>query len=773
MPKANGKGGLAVDYHDQTAKIERIFNAKPECGWGLRGDPYLWNLLRGNWSSGTLPNTAEEFKAAIEHFYGQATGMSVYDTGHLAEENGEEGDFIPLFKKVGYGMSAGVVSRTRWRDQYIPLLVRRFKNECEPLMQRNSDKAILPIEGSEPEQVFKVGSLNILAAADLHDGGFMDIDLSYCDMVLLAGDICPERVMGPRLWDWRYEGGYISKLQWLERLFLPWCESHPNVEFVMTLGNRDVFVREKPLDQIAWPKNVHCLIDEEIEIKGLKIYGTPWVQIKDELLKEGLPGKGVFEVTPEELRKKFSSIPSGLDILISHATPAYTDSGIDLAKNRAGEEVRYGSQELTVAIQRTNPKVVLCGHIHSKSHRVARLELGCKSEIVNVSCVMQGDRHGLLGVVPPREILVQCKKNEVSIDLLDRCGFPAVFTRFGKPWESESGNPFEDTDVACHLFWDLEAWLLDPETVDYDKIEKSGRSRLAAGKCSKAITEADVDESFKILAAAMEEVGEKRDERADARDLESDFAIPVPRYCELDWRDFFKGPWIAFAYRFYKGEGENPYDAERDFDKYTFWTFEEALDRNDWLRRLCLHTAFRDRQAILDDPWLAEIKAPLTDKVLAWVGKQYEQRPGMCNSKMADWNHYFKREEFSEKKPEFKFYKDAKKCIWEPGSNEALFWQGEKIISEWTNEHFNDLYYEYADYARQKWCKDEGGAQTTMEAFMAEMTFEIVSRFVPSLVEGDFVDYFKPVTPARRLVALHAALAHKEEESGIQEKGMA
>lgn len=111
--------------------------------------------------------------------------------------------------------------------------------------------------------------------------------------------------------------------------------------------------------------------------------------------------------------------------------------------------------------------------------------------------------------------------------------------------------------------------------------------------------------------------------------------------------------------------------------------------------------------------------------------------------------------------PKFKFYEKGKECIWKPGSKEAMYWQGEKVISEWTKVHFSELYYLKAENAREKWCKGEDGARTTMEAFMAEMIYEVVVRFVPSLEEKDLVDYFKPVTSVEKLVALHEARSRK------------
>lgn len=125
---------MAVVDLNEVETLVTIFDKDPQCGWGLRGDPYLWNLLRAKVGSGVPPNTAEEFKATIEEVYKKTTGVSVSDTGHLSEDGNEE-DFVSLFNEVGDGESCGWISRAKWRNEIIPILLKRFADECEPALR--------------------------------------------------------------------------------------------------------------------------------------------------------------------------------------------------------------------------------------------------------------------------------------------------------------------------------------------------------------------------------------------------------------------------------------------------------------------------------------------------------------------------------------------------------------------------------------------------------------------------------------------------------------
>jgi Icc-related predicted phosphoesterase len=144
-------------------------------------------------------------------------------------------------------------------------------------------------------------------------------------------------------------------------------------------GNHDlIFDSRRTLNisdisySINWPENVHILIDKQIEINGLKIYGTPWVPI--------ISYRWAFEAEHDILLDKFRKIPSELDILITHSPPRILDCSIDYSLQT--QNGPFGSSELTQAIFDKQPKYVFCGHIHSGSHDCVKFE---KSKIYNVS----------------------------------------------------------------------------------------------------------------------------------------------------------------------------------------------------------------------------------------------------------------------------------------------------------------------------------------------------------------------------------------------------
>ena len=95
-----------------------IFNDPPEENfWGLRGNVYMWNLMRSAcWNYDEL--TVKEFDELVATVYRKATGHDL---------QGEGEDFVPLFETVGYGMSRGYVSRRWWLDRGLPILRERLQ----------------------------------------------------------------------------------------------------------------------------------------------------------------------------------------------------------------------------------------------------------------------------------------------------------------------------------------------------------------------------------------------------------------------------------------------------------------------------------------------------------------------------------------------------------------------------------------------------------------------------------------------------------------------
>lgn len=208
----------------------------------------------------------------------------------------------------------------------------------------------------------------IYAVADLH-GWLPDVP-SDAELVILAGDICPD--FSPR--GARYQGHYvdpsgIQQKEWLNTTFRVWLErtreewlreerDHP-VKFIGVWGNHD-FVGEKPFlipEGLRWT----LLQDQEFEfrympvggseqtdVKGLRVWGTPWVP--------GLPYWAFF-ADDVKLSEKVALIPEGIDILISHGPP----KGV---LDRVG--LRSTGSEALLDLTKTPraPQVVICGHIH-------------------------------------------------------------------------------------------------------------------------------------------------------------------------------------------------------------------------------------------------------------------------------------------------------------------------------------------------------------------------------------------------------------------------
>lgn len=197
--------------------------------------------------------------------------------------------------------------------------------------------------------------LVVAATCDIHghlEGIFEVCNSRGVDILVLAGDIEPS-------------DPFISKQDWFERKFFH-LVSKLNCEVVAIPGNHDFFlsskyeaIRRGVYKEI--PKNFNILIDEEIQIRGIRFYGTPWVPY--------INGKWCFEGVDEDLADWFSQIPDKVDVLITHTPPYVSNSTIDMSCAYPKEYRRHlGSKSLMRAIADKSPRIVFCGHIHSGDH---------------------------------------------------------------------------------------------------------------------------------------------------------------------------------------------------------------------------------------------------------------------------------------------------------------------------------------------------------------------------------------------------------------------
>jgi Icc-related predicted phosphoesterase len=131
--------------------------------------------------------------------------------------------------------------------------------------------------------------------------------------------------------------------------FNKWLESLTHKHKIIIAGNHDLLFENQPSLAESLITNAIYLNDSGITLENLKFWGSPvsprfydWAFNKD---------RG------EAIKRHWDLIPDGIDILITHCPPY----GI-LDKNNEGEHV--GCEELSKAIPRIKPKIVVFGHIH-------------------------------------------------------------------------------------------------------------------------------------------------------------------------------------------------------------------------------------------------------------------------------------------------------------------------------------------------------------------------------------------------------------------------
>lgn len=192
----------------------------------------------------------------------------------------------------------------------------------------------------------------VYALADQH-GDLPEIP--ECDLLLIAGDICPDFMQGS-LRHGILDKGEQRQRAWLDKQFRAWLDEIPAKEVVAIAGNHDfVFEHKFLIPELRW----HYLEDSEVEIGGVRVWGTPWVP--------NLPS-WAFYGSPNMLSVRAGAIPEGVDILLSHGPPYGYGDGIPGAMFIDGE-IRpgidhVGEAELLANIKRIAPQHVICGHIH-------------------------------------------------------------------------------------------------------------------------------------------------------------------------------------------------------------------------------------------------------------------------------------------------------------------------------------------------------------------------------------------------------------------------
>jgi Icc-related predicted phosphoesterase len=180
--------------------------------------------------------------------------------------------------------------------------------------------------------------MKIVALSDQH--GLLP-DVEPCDLLLIAGDICPVS-------DHSTQG----QVQFLAGPFKDWLERVPAEHIVGVAGNHDwVFQLEPGLvpRSLRW----EYLEDRAVTVGGLRVYGTPWQPVFFDW---------AFNLPEDELARKWALIPADTDVLVCHGPPqGYGDMVARRSWARGGSQ---GSPSLTEAVRRVKPRLMVFGHIH-------------------------------------------------------------------------------------------------------------------------------------------------------------------------------------------------------------------------------------------------------------------------------------------------------------------------------------------------------------------------------------------------------------------------
>lgn len=185
----------------------------------------------------------------------------------------------------------------------------------------------------------------IVCSSDCH--GLLDrIDVPRGDVLVLAGDVCPNFVVSRR----RALEDADRQVGWLAA-FDAFVGSLGFRHVLLVAGNHDWCFQLRPVEARAALRAITYVEDALVEVEGLRLWGSPWQpEFCDWAFN--LPRDG------PELRGKWEEIPDGLDLLVTHGPPH------GLLDRPDGDGPHVGDALLLERVRAARPRHHVFGHIH-------------------------------------------------------------------------------------------------------------------------------------------------------------------------------------------------------------------------------------------------------------------------------------------------------------------------------------------------------------------------------------------------------------------------
>jgi Icc-related predicted phosphoesterase len=170
----------------------------------------------------------------------------------------------------------------------------------------------------------------VVCISDTHEL-HRELDVPDGDILIHAGDFTRFSKSGAAICDFN---------EWLAEL--------PHRHKIVIPGNHEFFL-ESDSSKRSLVSNAIVLIDEGVEIMGLKIWGSPTT-----VLYGGAFGRS----SAADRRILYAGIPDDVDILVTHGPP------YEILDGPPGTAQHAGCGELLEAVTRVKPTLHVFGHIH-------------------------------------------------------------------------------------------------------------------------------------------------------------------------------------------------------------------------------------------------------------------------------------------------------------------------------------------------------------------------------------------------------------------------